>query len=80
MLDGNLNIVIPSGEVNLEDVALKDVPSGVAYKIVNISDIPEDRTYRGAWEADMSNPDGYGIGHEAWVAKQKQNGESNDNN
>ena len=24
------------------------------------------------WEANFSNPDGYGIGHEAWVLQQEQ--------
>jgi len=78
MLDGTLNIVIPSGEIEVEQVALKDVPAGVAYKIVDISVIPTDRTYRNAWEVDMSNPDGYGIGHDAWAKLQK--GEQDDNN
>jgi hypothetical protein len=31
-------------------VASKDVPQGVEYKIVDVSDIPEDRTFRAAWE------------------------------
>ena len=78
MLDGVLSIIIPSGEIKVEQVALKDVPAGVAYKIVDVSVIPTDRTYRNAWEADMTNPDGYGIGHDAWVELQK--GEEDDNN
>lgn len=78
MLDGTLNIVIPSGEIEVEQVALKDVPAGVAYKIVDVSVIPSDRTYRNAWEVDMTNPDGYGMGHDAWAKLQK--GEGNDNN
>lgn len=78
MLDGSLSIVIPTGEVDINNVALKDVPAGVAYKIISISDIPLDRTYRNAWEADMSNPDGYGIGHDAWL--ELQEGEQDDNN
>jgi len=78
MLDGVLCIVIPTGEIPVQDVALKDVPAGVAYKIVDVDLIPTDRTYRNAWEADMSNPDGYGIGHDAWVELKK--GEQGDNN
>lgn len=78
MLEDALCVVIPTGEMAIEDVAQKDVPSGVAYKIVDVSEIPTDRTYRGAWEADMSNPDGYGIGHDAWVELKK--GKQNDNN
>jgi hypothetical protein len=63
-------IIIPSGEIAIEEVARKDVPAGVPYKIVDVTDIPEDRTFRGAWEADFSNPDGVGIGADAWFAEQ----------
>lgn len=80
MLDNSLYIVKPSGELPIEDVCLKDVPAGIAYKIVDSSIFPESREYRNAWEADMSNPDGYGIGQEAWFALQKEKEESNDNN
>lgn len=31
-------------------VAAKDVPAGKPYKIVDVSEIPEDRTFRAAWE------------------------------
>lgn len=31
-------------------IAQKDVPAGKPYKIVDVSDIPEDRTFRDAWE------------------------------
>ncbi len=31
-------------------IAAKDVPAGKPYKIVDVSDIPEDRTFRAAWE------------------------------
>lgn len=44
-------VIIPSENViNIEDVAAKDVPAGVQYKIVNVSEIPADRTFRNAWE------------------------------
>lgn len=72
MNEGGLCIVIPSGELPLEDVCLKDVPAGVPYKIIDVSDLPPSREYRNAWEADMSNPDGYGIGSEAWFALQRE--------
>jgi len=42
-------------------VALKDVPAGVPFKIVDASEIPEDRTFRAAWEADPATlTDGIG--------------------
>jgi hypothetical protein len=70
--NGGVAIIIPAPECELtiEEIAAKDVPAGVAYKIVDAADIPEDRTFRNAWEADFSNPDGYGIGAEAWFALQ----------
>jgi hypothetical protein len=52
------------------EVAKKDVPANVPYIIVEADTIPSDRTFRDAWEADFSNPDGYGIGADAWFAEQ----------
>ena len=44
-------VIIPSENVlSIEDVAAKDVPVGVQYKIVDVSEIPTDRTFRDAWE------------------------------
>jgi hypothetical protein len=31
-------------------VAKKDVPAGVEYKIVDVTEVPSDRTFRDAWE------------------------------
>jgi hypothetical protein len=54
----------------VSEVARKDVPAGLPYLIVDASSIPADRQFRNAWEADFSNPDGYGIGADAWFAEQ----------
>lgn len=70
--DGGVSIIIPSGELPVEEVAKKDVPAGKPFYIVNTSTIPTDRTFRNAWEADFSEPDGYGIGSEAWFALQNE--------
>lgn len=70
--DDGVAVLIPSGEILLEEVARKDVPAGVPYKIVDVADIPEDRTFRGAWEGDFSEPDGEGIGADAWFAEQAE--------
>jgi hypothetical protein len=80
--DGGVAVLIPTGEIEIAEVARKDVPAGVAYKIVDVADIPEDRTFRGAWEADFTNPDGVGIGADAWFAEQeaKKQEAENDNN
>jgi len=50
--DGGVAVIIPAAECGLtiEEIAAKDVPAGKPYKIVDVSDIPEDRTFRAAWE------------------------------
>ena len=49
--DGGVAVIIPAAECGLtiEEIAAKDVPAGKPYKIVDVSDIPEDRTFRAAW-------------------------------
>ena len=45
----------------LEELAQKDVPTGLKYKIVEDSDIPSDRSFRNAWEvAESELTDGVG--------------------
>jgi hypothetical protein len=68
--DGGIAVIIPSGDIPTHEVARKDVPAGVPYLIVSKHDIPSDRVFRGAWESDFANPDGYGIGPDAWYAEQ----------
>jgi hypothetical protein len=58
--NGGISIIHPTGELPIEAVAFKDVPAGKPYLFVDDSDIPDDRTYRNAWTADFSKPDGYG--------------------
>jgi len=50
--DGGVSIIIPAPEcgLSIEEIAAKDVPSGKSYKIVDVADIPTDRTFRNAWE------------------------------
>jgi hypothetical protein len=47
--DGGVAIIVPAVSVEL---ALKDVPAGVSYKIVDVADIPADRTFRDAWRIE----------------------------
>jgi hypothetical protein len=68
--DGGVAILIPSGELPIEQVARKDVPAGVQFKIVDTTEVPDDRTFRSAWEADMTSPSGVGIGQQAWFIEQ----------
>jgi hypothetical protein len=50
--EGGVAIVVPAPDCGLriEEIAVKDVPAGKPYKIVDVADIPTDRTFRGAWE------------------------------
>ena len=50
--DGGVAIIIPAPNCGLtiEQIASKDVPTGKPFKIVDVSDIPTDRTFRNAWE------------------------------
>ena len=50
--NGGVAVVIPAPECGLtiEEIAVKDVPAGKPYEIVNVTDIPTDRTFRSAWE------------------------------
>ena len=53
-IDGGVAIIVPSAEYlethTIEELALKDVPANTPYKIVDVSEIPTDRTFRNAWE------------------------------
>ena len=66
--NGGICLVIPTGELSIEDVAAKDVPAGVPYKIVEGDELPEDHTFFNAWEyqdAAVVNMDkAKEIGHE----------------
>ena len=52
--DGTVAVVVPTPEaletMTIEQIAAKDVPQGKAYHIVDVSEVPTDRTFRGAWE------------------------------
>jgi hypothetical protein len=52
--NGGVSILIPTEEYladhTIEELAAKDVPQGKPYKIVDVADIPTDRTFRNAWE------------------------------
>jgi hypothetical protein len=50
--EGTVAVVIPTGELPIEEVAKKDVPAGIPYEIVSVDDIPSDRFFRNAWKAN----------------------------
>lgn len=69
--DGSVAVIIPSPDCGLtvEEVALKDVPYGRPFKIVDVAELPADRTQRDAWtvaEEDLTDGLGadYGVGSE----------------
>lgn len=59
---GGIAVIIPASECGLtiEQIAMKDVPTGTPYKIIDAEDIPSDRTFRSAWEADFTTYNGVG--------------------
>jgi len=50
--EGGVSIVIPApnSKLSLEEIMAQDVPEGKPYKIIDSTEIPSDRTFRGAWE------------------------------
>ena len=60
--DGTIGIIIPANcGLTIEQIAKKDVPTGLNYKIVDVSEISSDRTFRDAWTIDDSElTDGVG--------------------
>jgi hypothetical protein len=49
--DGGVAVIIPAESV---EAAMKDIPTGKPYKIVDVSEIPTDRDFRAAWTADFT--------------------------
>jgi hypothetical protein len=50
--EGGVAVIVPAPQCGLtiEEIAAKDVPAGKPFKIVDVADIPTDRTFRNAWE------------------------------
>ena len=66
--EGGVAVIIPTQEAleqhGIQAIAIKDVPAGKPFKIVDVSAIPSDRSARDAWtvdEADLTD----GIGGES---------------
>ena len=49
--DDGVAIIVPAAECGLtiQEIAAKDVPAGKPYQIVDVADVPSDRTFRAAW-------------------------------
>ena len=75
--EGGVSVIIPTGELSIEEVAAKDVPEGVAYEIVEDDAIPSDRFFRGAWVAngaavEVDLDQAKSIGHDMRRAKRAE--------
>ena len=60
---GKAHILIPAAKEprTVEEIAKKDVPTRKKYKIVPVSDISSDRSFRNAWTVDEADlTDGVG--------------------
>jgi len=44
--DGGVAVIVPADTI---EACMKDIPEGAEYAIVDVADIPTDRTFRGAW-------------------------------
>jgi hypothetical protein len=69
--NGGVAVIIPAPNCGLtvEQIALKDVPSGKPFKIIEATDLPTDKSQRDGWtvdEADLTDGVGadYGVGSE----------------
>ena len=63
--DGGVAIIIPTPEAleqhGIQAIAIKDVPAGKPFKIIDAADIPSDRSQRDAWVVDEATlTDGIG--------------------
>ncbi len=49
--DGGVSILVPSLNcpLSFEEIIAKDIPPGKPHQVVDVSEIPSDRTYRNAW-------------------------------
>jgi hypothetical protein len=71
--DDSLSIIVPvaSCELPIEEIALKDVPPGKPYHIIDSELLPKEDIFADALEADFSSPSGlgadYGTGSENTV-------------
>ncbi len=59
--DSGIAVIHPTGDLSIEETALKDVPTGVKYKIIDSTDLPANKDFRNAWEYDFTTDfDGVG--------------------
>lgn len=74
--EGGVAVIVPSPEAveqyGIEAIALKDVPAGKPFKIIDTVDVPTDRTFRAAWEVDPATlTDGVGAESNEFPAEEE---------
>jgi len=47
--EGGVSILVPSTHCPSIDRLIQDVPAGRAYQVIDMSEVPTDRTFRDAW-------------------------------
>lgn len=55
-LDGTCGLIIPASDDSIEEIAKKDVPFGLSWRITTIDNIPTDRYFRNAWTDNNPTP------------------------
>lgn len=54
--DGGVSILVPCiCGLTIDEIAAKDVPTGKPYAIVDVGDIPSDRSGRDGWTVDVED-------------------------
>ena len=69
--NGSVSVIIPflGAGLTIEQIAAKDVPHGLPYKIVDASEITTDRSSREQWDVDDADlTDGVGADYGAGSA------------
>lgn len=53
--EGGVSIVVPVDlSMSIEEVASRSVPEGKRYRVIDADKVPKDRTFRKAWQEDLS--------------------------
>lgn len=57
-----LKILIPALDIDPVILGEKDVPAGIKFKVIPVSEIPNDREFRSAWTYNITDDNKSGIG------------------
>lgn len=70
--EGGIAVMFPSQNClkthTIQEIAEKDVPAGLPYKIISADQLPSDFAFLGAWEVDEADlNDGVGGEHSVFI-------------